>query len=283
MMYNLDPGQNQEDFSPEETRLETLFHRFNPHPTERFYRRMASAPWNKAPLPRYTSHLLPWRKLAVASVVILLVFTGLLAFPQISVMARQMLSFFLARSSDQMTVQITIPASGESRDFSSEGYFSLTPEEAGALAGYPVKDLPVGVQDLIPALQFTGAHFDPDIKTITLRYSVGTQNLYLSQHPTKGIEEYEAIGPSALVEQATVSEVQGEFVTGGWKLEHENTTPSGRGTQVSMDIRWDASLPRMTLRWRKDGMLYEIVSSAFIRSDKQFGKEDLIRVAELVH
>jgi hypothetical protein len=288
MMPNADLSQPP----PDEERLIALLQGMRPHPTGRYYQRMASAPWRSAPvsssrIARIVTYQASRTLLAVAALIFFLTITMVLAVPSLSAVARQLMRFFIPNPSDNMVLQVTVPSPGDAQVFGSEGYFSLTLSEVEKLAGYDVKEilLPEAGSPL-PRLVFSGAHYDPGLEMVTLRYSIESDSLFFSQHPSGNIEEYSSIGAGAPVETVRVRGVEGEYVRGGWRSEPSSGHPARQtpppGTQVSLDITWDPALPQRILRWQEDHVYYEILISAGLGRKMQMEKEALINLANFI-
>jgi hypothetical protein len=258
---------------PDEERIAALLGRFQPRPSERFYRRMAAAPWAR-PKERRTPR--SWwspgmRPTAAAAALALLALLALAAVPSLNALGRQLLEFFLPAAGDTRSVQVTVP---QPAALSTPASYTLDLAEARAAAGYPLLEL----RELPPGMAFSGAHYEPGLQAVTLRYTGDNQTLLFTQRPVGTIEEYSSIGASAPVETVQVWAGQGEYVSGGWV-----TTPSGDrqlqaatpGTQVSLGLVWDADLPQRILRWRAGGMQYEILIHG-----AALAKEELVQLAE---
>jgi hypothetical protein len=215
------------------------------------------------------------RRLAAAALLVL-VAAGLMAAPPLRTLARQIMVYFMPAAGDYRSVQFTVPATAGPGGSGTPGTIPLTLPEAEAAAGYPVREI-----DPLPAwLVFTGAHYEPATQAVKLQYSGENQTLLLTQRPAGGIEEFSSIGASAPVETIVVREFAGEYVAGGWVVapgSSQALQTAAPGTQVSLGITWDASLPQHILRWQENGMLYEILSSG-----EKLKKDDLLKIAESI-
>ncbi len=287
-----DPNRPDSRPAPDEEQLAALLQSFRPHPTERFYQRMASAPWGRKTTARRKLSGVPLFRLgrylwaAPAFIVLLLVAAGL-AFPSLPVAARQLMRFFAPNPSDHMTLEVTVPSPNDPEVFGAPGYFSLSLAEVEQLAGFDVKEIVLPeAGSPIPGMAFNGAHYDPELQTVNLRYSAGGNSLYFSQRASGKIEEYSSIGVGAPVERIIVRGVEGEYVAGGWRS--TRITPTGTqgalqpGTQVSLDINWDHELPQHILRWQENHVYYEILCTAGLGRKWRLGKDEILQIASYV-
>ena len=93
-----------------------------------------------------------------------------------------------------------------------------------------------------------------------------------------------AVGASAPVEIVIVRGVPGEFVTGGWMATDANDriqATAAPGTQVSLGVYWDPTLPQRILRWQEGNILYEILSTKTAQGIT-IDKDELIAMAESI-
>lgn len=264
----------------DEAKIETMLKNFRPQPGPRFYRRMESAPWNKADLQQRDGRraLLRNRRVLLTMTFVMLAMVAAALFsPALRTMAQQIMFFFLPATSDNLAVQVTVPSFADSGYQTSPENFKLELSVVEELADYPVKQ----INRLPEGLVFSGAHYDPFLRAVTLRYAGAGRTLLLNQRPIGDIEEYGSIGASAPVEPVQVRGVSGEYVTGGWRIaagDEVNLMTATPGTQVTVAVDWDPNLPQQNLRWQENGMVYYIVSS----SDKDLDKEQLILIAESI-
>ncbi len=288
-MSNPDLSSSPSKLPPDEERLAALLERLRPRPTARFYHRMASAPWKSAaPEARrfraWPSRRAAMRALAAGAVLLALAVLSVFVFPPLNATARRLMSFFAPSPSLSLELEVTAPSPGDPNIFGAPGYFSLTLVEAERLAGFPVRQIPLAEgSNSIPGLVFDGAHYDSLLQAVTLRYSTQAGSLFLTQRKLGSIKEYNTIGPGAPVEQVSVHGIQGEYVTGGWIPVHPLAATSQPGTQVSMDVVWDPTLPQHILRWQEGDFLYEILTSASLGSKIELEKETLVEIAESIH
>jgi hypothetical protein len=252
---------------PSEEEIEALLSQIKPLPGKRFYQRMEHAPWEKRGL-RFGAQTL--RRLAIAAFLIFVVVSATFTIPSVQAAARQLLRFFVSSISDQRTVEAPIPLPGSQ----AKTYYALNLEQAQKVAGYPLKNLYLLPDQMV----LSGAHFEPSLKAVSLRYTNGSVDLIFTQHPLGKVKEYSSIGASATVEPVQVRGVQGEFVSGAWRLQstqmviQETSLP---GTQANLGLYWDANLPQHILRWQENGMAYELICTS-----SAIGKEELIEIAD---
>ena len=255
---------DQSSQPPAESQIEAWFGAFQPRPGRDFYRRMQDAPWAESRMRDQKSTLASWlsglraRHALIAAIVVLLVLvTATLAIPSLRAVAGQIMLYFAPAQADQFSLQVTVPPTGEAGAFASIPDYALTLSQAGELAGYPLKQ----IHSPPPGFAFTGAHFEPALRSVALRYQSGGAALYLTQRPLGEVEEVHTIAPGAVVETVQVGEAYAEYVTGGWRLnpgDGPSLATATPGTQVGLDLSWDPDLPQQTLRWQQDGMLYEL-------------------------
>jgi hypothetical protein len=279
---------------PSEEEIAALMQAFKPQPSENFYQRMENAPWaasrktNKR-LPAFMNRLfgmestspLPDLRVALASIAILLVIIVVtLASPSLQAVAQQILQFIIPAPTDELTLQVTVQPSGTQDALNAAERYPLTLTQVEETAGYSVK----AISELPQGITFTGARYNPNLQAVTLRYTGVGQTLLFTQRPIGDVSEITTVGASAPVEIATVHDSPAEFVTGGWKVTDTNdriqATPAP-GTQVSLGVYWDPSLPQCILRWQEGNMQYEILSTKTAQGIN-FDKDDLIAMAESI-
>ena len=243
-------------------------------PGERFHQRMATAPWirNKS-TPPFTRR---WR-LAIGSAALLVVLLAVLVIPSVQVAAKQFIRLFWLSQRDERIFNIILTSGSSIQQINSPDYCSLTVEQAEEKVGYPlsiVHRLPVG-------FNLIGTHVDPMLQSVTLCYFAKVNHILFTQRKLGKIQEFSSIGASAQVEKVWVRGVEGEYVKGGWRTDkgevevHATETP---GTQVTLAIYWDASLPQQMLRWIEGETQFEII----YQGDSGFSQSDLLDLAESV-
>lgn len=243
--------------------IEALLSQIKPLPGKRFYQKMENAPWQPQPS---RPGLRQW---ALATILLVLVLGSTFTIPTVQAAAWELLHFFMPALSDQRTVQAHLPLPGSQ----VESYYGLNLADAQKEVGYSLKRI-----DQLPAdLTFRGAHVDPSLKTVALRYSNGQEDLIFIQYPIGSIKEYSSIGASATVEPVQVDGVQGEMVSGAWRLQPTKPTiqdTSLPGTPTDLGLYWDPSLPQHMLRWQQNGMAFELLFTG-----ESIGKTALIEIA----
>ena len=83
-----------------------------------------------------------------------------------------------------------------------------------------------------------------------------------------------------MVEPIQVRGVQGEFVSGAWRLQTTQSSiqaTSTPGTQTKLGLYWDADFPQYILRWQENGMSFEIINT-----DDVLKKEELVEIANTI-
>jgi hypothetical protein len=154
------------------------------------------------------------RALTIAVICVLLIAIGIIASPSLRVIAQQIAQYFLPADSDQISVPISISPPAEPLLPGSPDAFTLSLSEVQDVSRFTLKEIP-----LTPyGLSFTGAHYDPNLQMVNLRYTGDGFMLLLTQRRLGEIEEYSSIGANAPVENVSVRGVMGEFVSGGWRI-----------------------------------------------------------------
>ncbi len=266
-MVEEDKTQNTQP--PSEAEIEELLARIRPRPSNRFYRIMKKAPWERK---RFLFGPGLLRPLAATVLLMVILLGAAITLPSVQAAARQLLRFFVPSTSDQRTVVVPLPLPGSQ----AGTYYALSLEQAQTELGYTLKT-PAALPD---ELVFSGAHVDPDLKSASLRYTNGKIDLIFTQHPLGNVEEYSSIGASAVVEHVQVRGVDGEYVSGAWRIKPTQATiqeTSLPGTQTNLGLYWDPDLPQHILRWQESGMAYEILCTG-----DTIGKEGLITIANSI-
>jgi hypothetical protein len=282
------PFKSENQKPPDEERIAALLAGFKPQPSARFYQRMESAPWmsasreakNAKSQPGWIARLsgAPGLRIAAAAAILLaFIIIGTMASPALRTVAQQLMHFFIPAKENRISVQVTMPSPGEAGSFESADYFSLNLSQAQNLASFPIRE----IAELPSGYTFSGAHFDPTLNAVALRYADHGSFLVLTQRPSDEVEEYSSVGASAAVATVEVRGVQGEYVTGGWRVARQESArieTAVPGTQVSLDAYWDPSLPQETLRWQEAGMVYEIRAAGPDRPNL----DELIKMADSI-
>jgi hypothetical protein len=285
---------DSEHHPPSEEQIISYLEAFQPQPSEEFYQRMESAPWRTTDeVHSYTINLMDWltglgnslhipgMRVALASTLLLLVIILVtLASPKLQAVAQQILQFIVPAPTDELTLQVTVHPSGTQEPLNIAERYPLTPAQAEDLSGYPLR-----VISLVPdGVTLTGAQYYPNLRAVTMRYAGAGQTLLFTQRPVGEIKEFATVGASAPVEVVNVRGVQGEFVTGGWIVTDTNDriqATAAPGTQISLGVYWDPTLPQRILRWQEGNMLYEILSTKTAHG-VTLDKDELIRLAESI-
>ncbi len=292
---NKDKDQSEEsNHSTFEEEITTLFNVFKPRPSKDFYRRMESAPWStpRKTINRFETFLrrlfgvgnpspLPGLRVALATFAILLVIVIVtLASPSLQAVAQQLLQFIIPAPTDELTLQMTVQQPGTQEPLNAVERYPLTLTQAEETAGYSVSV----ISKLPQGLTLAGARYNPDLQAVSLLYTGAGQTLLFTQRPVGEINEFTTVGASAPVEIVSVHGLPAEFVTGGWKVTDTNdriqSTPAP-GTQVSLGVYWDPSLPQYILRWQEGNTQYEILSTKTAQGIT-INKDDLIAMAESI-
>ena len=279
---------------PSEEEIVSYLEAFQPHPSSDYYHRMESAPWT-APkktglsFPNFVNWLTgignsfrrPRIRVALASTVLLLVIVLVtLTSPTLQAVAQKILHFIVPAPTDELTLQVTVQPLGTQEPLNAAERYPLTLTQAEELSGYPLRV----IAQLPEGISFTGAQYNPNLHAVTLRYAGARRTLLFTQHPVGDITEYATVGASAPVEIVIVRGVPGEFVTGGWMATDANDriqATAAPGTQVSLGVYWDPTLPQRILRWQEGNILYEILSTKTAQGIT-IDKDILIKLAESI-
>jgi hypothetical protein len=246
---------------PDEVRLEEMLGQFKPVPSSRFHLMMITAPWQRVKSSNASSsskknfalRRLVW---GVTGALVLLMVLGIAFIPSIQAIARQIMYSFIPAPSNQIEVQVTMTNPNDLYHYSDPANFPLSVSEVQNMAGFPIKQ----ISHLAEGMNFIGARFDANYDAVILLYHGNAYNLFLSQRPLGNGQDVFSIGESAMVKIVLIGEIQGEFVTGGWKSISTQSTsePSNPDNSVNITAIWDNDLPQSTLRWQKDSFVYEI-------------------------
>jgi hypothetical protein len=260
-----------------EDKITDLLRGFQPIPSDRFYKRMVSAPWLRTGIIKWFQKFPLKRSYApfVLSLLFLFVFFGGIVFaPTIKTFANQIMYYFRQEAEDEIDVIVTVPPYDNPNTYGSPDFFSSSISTVEKMTGYPIKQ----IQSNRWGLTLSGAHFDPGSQAVFSHYQGDNFYLILSQREINTTGEIFSIGASADVESVIVQGELGEFVTGGWVIPSSDQTLQTEepGAQVNINIYWDPNLNQSTLRWQVNGMAYEIRSSG----ENSPQKEELIAIAE---
>jgi hypothetical protein len=268
-------------FTPTEAQLERIFSAMHPVPGQRFYRRMANAPWQKTRIPSLRF------RFAFAAILAAMLFGAfLLATPQGRVLAQQILGYFKTTTQKYLfpsfeptntPVATYILTSGAS-------IVHLTPAvdaaQCGATvspvsstfpcqlinaeseAGFPIKTFPADrvhltfkILVVVPELQIVVIHFTAGSAFYTMME--GTGDFPSDEYWNPGV-------PVDAVRQVEVAGHPAEFVAGGWYV-----------------TAWDPDYPAYQLRWKEGNRWFEIFKeSSEIENPEKGAEEELIGLAE---
>lgn len=280
---------------PDSAEMEELLRSFRFSPGERMRLRMARAPWMAGQTPQ-KGVLKMNRKplLAALAVIVLVLVAGLLATPAGSVLAGQVIQFFVRAPGNTValpTEQIFPPVP------------SATPEPTRALALLPAEQVaemtptalpaaaldPDALEDMSLAAAEETAGFDVleptylpgDYRLKAIRYDPGQQAVSLRYaSPQAGSGEFFEItegkqlepfnvGPGATVETVAIGPYAAEFVRGGWFV--------ANGSSAAV---WEDASGTYTLRWQAEDLLISI--GFFLNDDfspAYIQYEDMLAVA----
>ncbi len=255
-----EPQSQELSRPPDMEAMEDLLREVKPFPTARFYGLAKNAPWqikssvNTIPSRRLANKVWGWGLAATLFILVLLI----AVFPPVQAIARQVYQHFLSTSSNQLEVTIAAPNQNDLLDYSDAGYFSSSVGAVQEQVDFPIRQ----ISSSHDTLQLIGARYEASYNAVVLMYQGEGYALFLSERPVeKGMDLF-TIGPEAEVRLVRVGESEGEYVVGGWKAiptPHSHQTPAG-ADQTTIQAMWDKNLPQFTLRWRQNGISYELRS-----------------------
>jgi hypothetical protein len=211
----------------------------------------------------------------VSVLAVLLLILGALAFPPVQAAAQRVAQFFLRSGSDRSAISVTPDETGQ-----FDAVFSLTLEEAAAQAGFPIH----GPVELPPFLHLRGAVYLPESRAVILDYRTESSNqiVRLTQQWVGEVESIASIGASAEVEAVRIGNLDGEYVSGGWRHPRLATPLANAvpGMKITLEANWDSNPGIQILRWQQGDMLYELLSiSATTPAATNLNKAELIAIA----
>ncbi|GAP13727.1 hypothetical protein LARV_01482 [Longilinea arvoryzae] len=244
---------------PNEKWIAATLEGYTPRPSQRFYHRMAAAPWNRKE-PARTSVLV--RRIAIGAAVVLAF--GLALGFSIPTVRASFIRFLNLGFSPSETVPnpAVLPTSLVD---------SQKVDEISRRAGWTVKSptwLPQGYT-------FHDALYDSTNQVVLLTF-LATRQLPggdPSMTETKALTLVEAmrndiiplmVAPSAAVEDITLNGKAAAYAVGAW----ENDASTGQAT-------WNNAYPLQNVYWQIDAVFLSLNTD-----DAQVSKEDLIRMAE---
>lgn len=251
---------------PNEEQIEALLRAVRPRPGERFYRRMASAPWRR-PARCWASR----RMLSLGLALLVVIVLGVVTTPGLHALGEQLWRFFQPESQERLVIALDTPGAEEASQLLNAQDFPLTIEEAQQQAGFALRLLPPEA-----GLAWSGSRYEAITGAVRSLYKAENYHLYLAQRSLEGVQELAAVGPAAAVEVVSVAGFSAEYVSGGWRLPSGATLSPGEPTHL--DVIWDAALPQRTLRWQDGEFAYELLALGAGAPDKQA----LIALAERV-
>lgn len=259
-------NQNQEKSQePAREDIENLLCQLRPTPSKRFYQRLGNAPWRKK------SGYLGYRRLGfVVTLVSLIILAGIMTSPPLRALARNWIKYFLPDTQDRLELTIDQLDHQQLYQYASPENFPYSVNQITSLAGFPVSQ----PSSILPGMGLIGCRYEAVTQTTIMLYQGAGYNLFLSQRPIDARQEYFSIGGSALVEQVSIGEIQGEYVSGGWVNQPDSTSSESKPPS-ELHLQWDNLLPQHTLRWQFQGYLYQLRSTG--SSSPQ--KADLITLA----
>jgi hypothetical protein len=264
----------QNETSPSEEQIVTLFSGYLPKPRQEFYQRMSKAPWNRENRSKFIDNRRVSSMFRLASFTILaflLILLPLLFTPSLLSNARQLFRFFWVHDENTRSIEVTYTPSSTSDSPFPEPYFPLSIEEAAATAGFQLRTLTA----LPSGVTLDGAAFDPTRQAVLIRYAGEGITIQFTQREKARINEYASVGSDAAAEIVTVRGVQGEYIPGGWLVQSQSTPQPEMGTQT-VNLIWENQAGMATLRWEEYGYAYEIV----VTSLQNLPQAEILVIAE---
>lgn len=260
-------GEQKPENSPEpaDEKLENLIRQLRPMPSKEFYQRLENAPWRKR-----SRHAWYRRWGFAVTLVCFVILAGLMVIPPFRAMARNWINYFLPGTQDQLELSIDQLDHQQLFQYASPDNFPNSVDQIASLAGFTVSQ----PKSLPPGMELIGCRYESGTQTIVMLYRGAGYNLFLSQRPIAAGQEYFTIGASALVEPIWIGEIQGEYVSGGWISQSNQTSPETQAS-AELHVHWDNSLPQHTLRWQFQDFAYQLRSTGSTSP----GKADLIALA----
>lgn len=261
---------------PSQETLEAGLANFKPRPSERFYRRMATAPWLVASSVTHQEALMnkpsKFFKLTMPVLVGLILVMGLAATPWGQALATEMFKLFVQADSntfplspDEITQAATPPAeTPEPLIYSARSVSGLETQ-----LGFDIKEPTVLPDDFfLEGITVSGGSVG-----FTYQCHCGGRSLVISQQPLSDAVSVN-VGVGTPIEKVQIGKVKGEYVEGSFVIYP--------GAEVAT---WLADAPMRRLRWVTNEMLFEIVSTGGSGEglERQLGyvsKEEMIAIAE---
>jgi hypothetical protein len=258
--------------APSQEAVEAGLANFKPRPSERFYRRMASAPWMAASL--VTQRRVSMKqsskffKLAIPILVGLILAIGFAATPWGQAFATEVFKLFVHAESDTFSLspeEINRRTNPLSETSVPLAYSALSISELETQLGFDIKE-PTVLPDLF---SFEGIHVSERSVDFVYQCSCGGRDLEIFQGPLADSNSVK-VGVEATIEKIQVGEVNGEYVEGDFVIYP--------GTEAAT---WNPKAPVRRLRWVIDEMLFQITSAG--GSEGHWGyvnKGEMIAIAE---
>jgi hypothetical protein len=244
---------------PNEKRILSSLEGYSPEPSQRFYQRMANAPWNAKQPSRAP---FPLRRVAVSAVLVLVVFLALgFSIPTVRASFIQFINLRFSPSETVPNPPIQVKSLVDSPKI----------DEISQLADWPVLTpnwLPKGYT-------FHDAVYDSTHQMVLLTFFATRQ--LPGGDPTMTMTETITVvqakrndmiplmvAPSTVVEEITINGAPAAYATGAW----ESDGAAGTAT-------WTNNYPLKNIYWQ--------VSDVFLNlntKDNQVSKEDLVKLAE---
>ena len=210
----------------------------------------------------------------IASLLVFGFIVILLATPQGSAWAQEILQFFTRARSDalpvqpwQLTPRPTLAPGANSPDPASNLEAKLSIEQVELQSGFDVKE-----PSWLPGhFSLVGATYDPPRSLVRIFY--GQDAIYgfnLKEEFYASLDTCalcNQVGASASVETVQVGSTVGEYVQGVWKLTENGPI-------------WENDPWLQILRWQAEGVAYELL---YMGPPESLTKEDLVNIASSLH
>lgn len=277
---------NSPQIIPNLEEIEGLLRSYQPIPTPTISEQVARATWAGQVVKVRFWQIPSWR-LASAAVLVILVFSLGLLTPAGKSLAESISQFFQFAPASQATeIVSTTPLPVEDSGYPYNQYL-LTPEQAQAAAGFPVKTL----DDLPAGWVFWGARYDADQQRVSLFYSLPStdsspeqrnESAYLYVQQQKGEYENFSLGtcPNGTFQKVMVNTYQAELTDGAIWVTYTQPTPGVE--RVWVCERTEPGTV-MVLRWQEADLKYEINLTQFVEeTPARLTGPDLIHLAEFM-
>jgi hypothetical protein len=256
--------------APSQEALEAGLANFKPRPSERFYRRLATAPWLPAarstPAKRKPSQFYKWTIAALAGVTLCL---GLSTTSCGRRLADQAFKLFVHAESDTrpLSMQQTPGTPTPPHATPEYGYTELSISELKTQLGFDLKE-PTVLPDQFYLDQTFVFYRKNQVNFIYQFKGESAQTLFIYQQPVS-LATPAMVGPEAPIIEVQIGGVKGEYVEGAYAWRPGETVET-----------WRSDLSQRTLLWIKDGIRFGIDASGIAGQPGYVDLAEMIAIAE---